>query len=72
MASLKNERLPKGQPTKLFIKKCGPCKILQKYGQNAYEIDLPKGLAISPIFNVCDFFPFNGSMDACFVDQHGV
>lgn len=58
MAYLRKERLPKGQPTKLLMKKIGPCKIVHKFGPTAYEIELPSGLGISPIFNVCDLFPF--------------
>lgn len=31
MAHLKKERLPKGQPTKLLMKKIGPCRIVHKF-----------------------------------------
>ena len=30
------------------------------YGPNAYKIDLPKDIAISPIFNVRDLIPYKG------------
>lgn len=39
-------------------KKIGPCKILRKFSANAYELQLPPGIGISPIFNVADMFPY--------------
>jgi hypothetical protein len=39
-------------------KKIGPCKILRKFDANAYEIELPDGVGISPIFNVSDLYPY--------------
>jgi hypothetical protein len=33
---------------------------LEKYGQNAYKIDLPNHLDISPVFNVQDLIPYKG------------
>jgi len=40
------------------MKKIGPCKILRKFVANAYEIELPKDVGISPILNVVDLFPY--------------
>ena len=40
------------------LKKIGPCKFLRKFSANAYEIELPSNLQISPIFNVSDLYPF--------------
>jgi hypothetical protein len=40
------------------MKKIGPCKVLRKFGNNAYEIELPNEIGISPIFNVSDFHPY--------------
>ena len=60
MAYPRKERLPKGQPTKLHMKKIGPFKLLHKYGTNAYELELPPDLGISPIFNVCDLYAYKG------------
>lgn len=62
MAHLKKERLPKGQPTKLLMKKIGPDRIVHKFGPNIYEIELPQGLGISPIFNVSDLFLDKGDV----------
>ena len=52
------ERLPKGKSTKLMLRKLGPCQILKKFGPNAYEIQLPLEIGISPIFNIIDLTPF--------------
>ena len=59
-AYLKKERLPEKKHTKLLPKKVGPRQILEKYGHNAYEIQLPLEIGISPIFNVCDLTPYKG------------
>lgn len=57
-AYLNKGRLPKGKYTKLQMRKIGPCQIIHKFGDNAYERSLPPNLAIYPIFNVCDLTPF--------------
>ena len=37
------------------MKKFCPCKILKKHDSgNAYEVELPDGIHISPIFNIAD------------------
>ncbi|XP_057830137.1 uncharacterized protein LOC131041165 [Cryptomeria japonica] len=58
MAHLKKERILKGKYTKLMMKKIGPYRIGHKFGTNDYEIELPQGVAISPIFNVSDLYPY--------------
>ena len=40
------------------LKKIGPCKILRKFSTNAYELELPTGIGISPIFNIADLYPY--------------
>lgn len=56
----KKERLPKCKYTKLMQRKIGPCQILKKCAQNAYEIQIPPNLGLSHIFNVCDLTLFKG------------
>ncbi|KAK2994740.1 hypothetical protein RJ640_000724, partial [Escallonia rubra] len=60
MVFLRKERLPTSTYHKLKSKKVGPCKILRKFGDNAYEVELPHGLVISPIFNVAHIYTFHG------------
>jgi hypothetical protein len=43
---------------KLKMKNIGPCKVIRKFGANAYEIELPDGVGISLIFNVVDLYPY--------------
>lgn len=44
------------------MRRIGPCKILEKYEPKVYKMDLPKDMAISPIFNVKDLLPYKGLM----------
>jgi hypothetical protein len=58
LAHLRKECFPRGTYNKIKMKKIGPCRILKKFGENAYEIELLDGIGISPIFNVLDLYPY--------------
>ena len=52
LAHLRKERFPKGEYNKLKMEKIGPCRIIRNFSANAYELQLPLGVGILPIFNV--------------------
>jgi hypothetical protein len=58
LAHMIKEIFLKGTYNKLKMKKIGPCKVLKKFGATTYEIELPDGIGISPIFNVSDLYPY--------------
>ena len=47
------------------MRRLGPCKIIFNYGNNAYKIELPTDLGLSPIFNVANLVAYKGpTLDA--------
>ena len=58
LAHLRKERFPKRKYNKLKFKKIGLCRILRNFSINAYEIELPYDIGISPIFNVADLYRY--------------
>ena len=58
LAFLKREKFPKGEYNKLKMKRIGPSRILKKFSANAYELEMPTRVGISPIFNVANLYPY--------------
>lgn len=58
MVHLRNEQFLVGTYNKLMLKKLGLFLILKHLGENAYLVDLPSDIKISPIFNVSDLHPY--------------
>jgi hypothetical protein len=57
---LSKERFPRGTYNKLKLKNIGQCKILRRFGENSYEIEMLGDVGISPIFNIADISPYRG------------
>ena len=59
MVHLRKERFQVGTYNKLKMKKFGPCKIMKRHdSRNAYEVELPAELNISPVFNILDLIEY--------------
>jgi hypothetical protein len=58
LAHMRKERFPRGTYNKLKMKNIGPSRVIKKFGANAYEIELPDGIGISPIFKISDLYPY--------------
>jgi len=63
MIRIRPEGFVKGTYHKLHHRSAGPFKILKRLGSNAYHIELPSPLQLSPIFNVEDLTKYVGHHD---------
>ena len=55
---LRKERFPRQRKNKLMPRADGPFQITDKYGDNAFKVDLPDRYGVSPIFNIGDLQPY--------------
>ncbi|GKC45414.1 putative CCCH-type zinc finger family protein [Tanacetum coccineum] len=65
-AVLTKDRIPAGVNVKLHDRKVGPCEILRKINDNAYELQLPSHLNTSDVFNVKHLIPFKGDLHSIY------
>ena len=55
---LRKERFPSKRKHKLMPRSEGPFKVLERYGDNAYKIDLPGEYGVAATFNIGDLSPY--------------
>ena len=61
---LRKDRFPQGRKSKLRLRADGPFKVLARYNNNAYKIDIPRDkYSMSDIFNIKDLSPYHGDED---------
>jgi len=74
MVHLRKERYQRGTYSKLNVQKVGPCQIKRKFGENAYQVELPESFDNSPLFNVPRLYMYEAveddTMEDAKVDWH--
>ena len=63
MVRIRPKRIPKTFSKKFYARSTGPYSIIHKLGSNAYLLDLPNDIDISPSFNVEDLLPYRGTFE---------
>ena len=63
MVHIRPKRIPKSFSKKLYPRAMGPYSIIRKLGSNAYLLDLPNDMDVSPVFNVEDLLPYRGTFE---------
>ena len=63
MVRIRLERIPKRFSKKLYAGAMGPYSIIRKMRSNAYLLNLPNDIDISPVFNVEDLLPYRGTFE---------
>ena len=63
MVRIRPKRIPKTFSKKLFARAMGLYSIIRKLRSNAYLLDLPNDKDISPVFNVEDLLPYQGTFE---------
>ena len=63
MVHLRKNRLSTGTYNKLKDKQIGPFRIIEKYGDNAFKIELPPDMHIHSVFNIADLKPYHAPDD---------
>ena len=58
MVRIRPERIPKAFSKNIYARAMGPYSIIRKMESNAYLLDLPNDMDISPVFNVEDLLPY--------------
>jgi len=54
---LRKERFPSWRKNKLMARSNGPFEVLERVGNNAYKLQLPRDMAVSATFNIGDLSP---------------
>jgi hypothetical protein len=67
----RKERFSKREYKKLKMTKIGPCRILRKFSANAYELEMPTRIGISPIFYVAYLYPYVADETGQIVEGEG-
>ncbi|XP_004292437.1 PREDICTED: uncharacterized protein LOC101306407 [Fragaria vesca subsp. vesca] len=65
----RKERFPRGKYGKLHDRGGGPYKVLKKVGSNAYTLELPANIGVSPTFNVSDLKAYHRENECTVIDS---